>query len=78
MEKGIPHNNLIDKIGESQGLINVTLLFQPWTAEEQIRLEELLLKYPPEKSDSDRFRKIARELGKIFFVLFLYLPTAEQ
>uniref|UniRef100_A0A8D9A014 ZZ-type zinc finger-containing protein 3 n=1 Tax=Cacopsylla melanoneura TaxID=428564 RepID=A0A8D9A014_9HEMI len=34
-----------------------------WTAEEQIRLEELLLKYPPEKSDSARFRKIAQELG---------------
>ncbi|KAL1456787.1 hypothetical protein WDU94_001488 [Cyamophila willieti] len=36
---------------------------KPWTAEEQIRLEELLLKYPPEKSDSARFRKIAQELG---------------
>ncbi|KAI5729722.1 hypothetical protein M8J76_005785 [Diaphorina citri] len=36
---------------------------KPWSAEEQIRLEELLLKYPPEKSDSARFRKIAQELG---------------
>ena len=36
---------------------------QLWTAEEQMRLEELLIKYPPEEIESRRYDKIAKELG---------------
>ncbi|XP_039286656.1 ZZ-type zinc finger-containing protein 3 isoform X2 [Nilaparvata lugens] len=36
---------------------------QLWTAEEQLRLEELLLKYPPERKESQRWVKIAAALG---------------
>lgn len=35
-----------------------------WTNEEQKRLEELLIKYPPEAVESQRFAKIAREMDK--------------
>ncbi|GLH12392.1 ZZ-type zinc finger-containing protein 3 [Gryllus bimaculatus] len=36
---------------------------QLWTVEEQQRLEELLIKYPPEEVETNRWRKIAAELG---------------
>lgn len=36
---------------------------QPWTVEEQLRLEELLIEYPPERNESNRYRKIADALG---------------
>jgi hypothetical protein len=36
---------------------------QLWTPEEQKRLEELLVIYPPEQIEMERFRKIARALG---------------
>ncbi|RZF48092.1 hypothetical protein LSTR_LSTR002158 [Laodelphax striatellus] len=36
---------------------------QLWTAEEQLRLEELLVKYPPERKESRRWVKIAAALG---------------
>lgn len=36
---------------------------QLWTAEEQKRLEDLLLKYPPEEVESRRWEKIAEALG---------------
>lgn len=36
---------------------------KPWTVEEQLRLEELLVEYPPERNESDRHRKIAEALG---------------
>ncbi|ERE90523.1 ZZ-type zinc finger-containing protein 3 [Cricetulus griseus] len=36
---------------------------QLWTVEEQKKLEELLLKYPPEEVESRRWQKIADELG---------------
>uniref|UniRef100_A0A1B6KT91 Uncharacterized protein n=1 Tax=Graphocephala atropunctata TaxID=36148 RepID=A0A1B6KT91_9HEMI len=36
---------------------------QPWSPSEQIRLEELLLRYPPERKESIRWRKIAHALG---------------
>lgn len=36
---------------------------QLWTAEEQKRLEELLLKFPPEDVESRRWEKIANALG---------------
>lgn len=36
---------------------------QLWTTEEQKRLEELLVIYPPEEVESRRFAKIAAELG---------------
>lgn len=34
-----------------------------WTCEEQRRLEELLIEYPPETVEMQRFAKIARALG---------------
>ena len=36
---------------------------QLWTAEEQKRLEELLVIHPHEHVEMERFRKIARDLG---------------
>ncbi|KAG9334078.1 hypothetical protein JZ751_009170 [Albula glossodonta] len=36
---------------------------QLWTVEEQKRLEQLLLKFPPEEVESKRWQKIADELG---------------
>ncbi|XP_029474747.1 ZZ-type zinc finger-containing protein 3 isoform X2 [Rhinatrema bivittatum] len=36
---------------------------QLWTVEEQRKLEQLLLKYPPEEVESRRWQKIADELG---------------
>lgn len=36
---------------------------QLWTTEEQFRLEELLLEYPPERIEYNRWRKIAEALG---------------
>ncbi|XP_037538323.1 ZZ-type zinc finger-containing protein 3 isoform X2 [Nematolebias whitei] len=36
---------------------------QLWTVEEQKKLEQLLLKYPPEEIESKRWQKIADELG---------------
>lgn len=36
---------------------------QPWTSEEQKRLEELLVKFPPEEIESRRWEKIAQALG---------------
>lgn len=36
---------------------------QLWTIEEQKKLEQLLLKYPPEEIESRRWQKIADELG---------------
>lgn len=36
---------------------------QLWTPEEQKRLEELLVIYPPEHVEMERFRKIAKALG---------------
>ncbi|CAG9857365.1 unnamed protein product [Phyllotreta striolata] len=37
--------------------------YQTWTAEEQKKLEELLIKHPPELIERRRFKKIASELG---------------
>ncbi len=36
---------------------------QPWTPEEQRRLEELLVEYPSEEVEMERWKKIARCLG---------------
>lgn len=36
---------------------------QLWSPEEQLRLEELLVKYPPEANEARRFAKIAAALG---------------
>ncbi|KAK6627453.1 hypothetical protein RUM44_009930 [Polyplax serrata] len=36
---------------------------QLWTLEEQLRLEELLVKFPPEKNETRRYMKIAEALG---------------
>lgn len=45
------------------GFTNTLGNFQLWTAEEQRRLEELLIEYPPEEVESRRFQKIAEALG---------------
>ncbi|KRT83079.1 hypothetical protein AMK59_4822 [Oryctes borbonicus] len=37
--------------------------FQPWTVDEQKRLEELLIEFPPEAIELRRFKKIATALG---------------
>jgi len=36
---------------------------QLWTSDEQKRLEELLIEFPPERISSRRYRKIAEKLG---------------
>lgn len=36
---------------------------QLWTVEEQLRLEELLVKFPPEENETKRYMKIAEALG---------------
>lgn len=36
---------------------------KPWTVEEQLHLEELLVEYPPERNESNRYRKISEALG---------------
>lgn len=36
---------------------------KPWSVEEQLRLEELLIEFPPERNESNRYRKIAEALG---------------
>jgi len=42
-----------------------TTFNKPWTEEEQLRLEELLQKYPGDSNSNEaqRFSKIAKELG---------------
>lgn len=42
---------------------NTLVCFQLWTCEEQRRLEELLVEYPPEPIEMRRFAKIAKALG---------------
>lgn len=41
-------------------------LFQPWTVEEQKKLEELLVQYPQEAIEFHRYKKIAAQLGKVY------------
>lgn len=41
-------------------------IFQLWTAEEQLRLEELLIEYPAGQNENSRWKKIAEALGKLF------------
>jgi hypothetical protein len=41
----------------------VVFLLKLWTAEEQRRLEELLVEYPPEAVETKRWQKIAAALG---------------
>ena len=36
---------------------------QPWTKEEQKRLEELLERFPTEETEMERWKKIASEMG---------------
>lgn len=48
---------------------------QLWTVEEQRRLEELLVEYPPEEVEMRRWTKIANALG-IKLVLRLYKPSS--
>lgn len=42
---------------------------QLWTCDEQKRLEELLIEYPPEAIEMRRFAKIARALGRVNHVV---------
>lgn len=61
------HKNVSDK--QETPTVNITELDKsetfkkPWTVEEQLRLEELLIDYPPERNESNRYRKIAEALG---------------
>lgn len=61
------HKNISDK--QETPTVNITELDKsetfkkPWTVEEQLRLEELLVDYPPERNESNRYRKIAEALG---------------
>ncbi|KAF8765031.1 ZZ-type zinc finger-containing protein 3 [Argiope bruennichi] len=38
-------------------------IYQPWTDEEQKRLKELLIEFPPEEAEIHRWEKIANALG---------------
>lgn len=42
---------------------------QLWTVEEQRRLEELLIEYPPEEIEMRRWTKIANALGMLVHML---------
>lgn len=53
-------NEAISKIGNEDK--NDTFN-QPWTSEEQRRLEQLLIEYPPEQFEMRRFAKISKALG---------------
>ncbi|KAB0378318.1 hypothetical protein FD755_009896 [Muntiacus reevesi] len=48
---------------------------QLWTVEEQKKLEQLLLKYPPEEVESRRWQKIADELGNRTAKQHLFKPS---
>ena len=43
--------------------VGVKTFNQLWTIDEQKRLEELLIKYPPEEVEMRRWEKIAKALG---------------
>jgi hypothetical protein len=43
--------------------LNCFSLFKPWTPEEQRRLEQLLLDFPSEDVEMERWKKIATALG---------------
>lgn len=62
------HKNIADK--QDVSAVTSTLEVEkpetfkkPWSVEEQLRLEELLIEYPPERNESNRYRKIAEALG---------------
>jgi hypothetical protein len=46
-----------------------------WTAEEQRRLEELLVEYPSEAVETRRWQKIATALGKFLMLYLDYAPS---
>lgn len=48
---------------------------QLWTVEEQRRLEELLIEYPPEEVEMRRWTKIANALGIFLIKLSFYLTV---
>nr|CAI5840590.1 unnamed protein product [Callosobruchus analis] len=53
-----------DKRDEIKEIYNSTTNTRAWTPEEQKKLEELLIVYPPEPVEMNRFKKIADALGK--------------
>ncbi|XP_031565972.1 ZZ-type zinc finger-containing protein 3-like isoform X2 [Actinia tenebrosa] len=53
-------NNILEESGHSSKLRTFN---QPWTTEEQTRLEKLLQIYPQEEVESKRWEKIAKALG---------------
>lgn len=59
---GIPGGNVLIR-GRVFSESKPATFNQLWTVEEQKRLEELLLKYPPEEVESRRWEKIANALG---------------
>nr|CAH7757667.1 unnamed protein product [Callosobruchus chinensis] len=52
-----------DKSDEIKEIFNSTANTKAWTPEEQKKLEELLILYPPEPIEMNRFKKIADALG---------------
>lgn len=61
------HKNVHDK--QEPKIVGITevdkpeTFKKPWTVEEQLHLEELLIEYPPERNESNRYRKISEALG---------------
>ena len=49
--------------GRVKGETKAMTFNQLWTVDEQKRLEELLIKYPPEEVEARRWNKIATALG---------------
>jgi len=62
------HKNVTDKqdaptVASTSEVEKPETFKKPWSVEEQLRLEELLIEYPPERNESNRYRKIAEALG---------------
>lgn len=63
--RSIKYNSFLQKKNEAIHNRKIYFLYcqQLWTCEEQRRLEELLVEYPPEPIEMRRFAKIAKALG---------------
>ncbi|GIY95297.1 ZZ-type zinc finger-containing protein 3 [Caerostris extrusa] len=62
--KQMVHNNAQNKARAKlvNGIKNATINF-PWTDEEQKKLKKLLVEFPPEEFESNRWEKVANGLG---------------
>ncbi len=54
------------KVNDKQNNKDVNNYNKSWTVAEQRQLEELLLEFPPEDNEAQRFRKIANKLGRLY------------